>query len=149
MEPAGEDADHPAGWFFVFERRDRIGAAPGTGGRDACGGWAAAQALTHLSAGRYNIEDILARLARPTPDPKASHEPLRFALLNLSLSAGTVDFDDRAVYKILLLHDVSLRVPFLRVEHGVVAFAPGSATLSPKAKARLDKVAKRWPNVPH
>ncbi len=69
--------------------------------------------LTHLGAGKYDIDDILARLARPTPDSKTSDEPLRFALFNLSLLAGAVDFDDRSVNKKHVLRDVRLSVPFL------------------------------------
>ena len=67
--------------------------------------------LTHLGAGKYDIDDILARLAKR--DSGAAHDPLRFALFNLSLSGGALDFDDRSVNKIHQLRDLTLNVPFL------------------------------------
>ena len=69
--------------------------------------------LTHLGAGKYDIDDILLRLARPGADAKSSDEPLRFALFNLSLSGGALDFEDRAVNKTHVLRDLNLSVPFL------------------------------------
>ena len=67
--------------------------------------------LTRLGTGQYDIDDVLARLARR--DPGAAHDPLRFALFNLSLSGGALDFDDRPVQKIHHLRDLTLNVPFL------------------------------------
>lgn len=70
--------------------------------------------LTHLGDGRYDIDDILARLATP---PEASTEapdkPARFALYNLSLSGGSFDFDDRAVGKQQQLRGLRIGVPFI------------------------------------
>ena len=67
--------------------------------------------LTRLGAGKYDIDDVLARLAKR--DPGTAHDPLRFALFNLSLSGGALDFDDRPVHKIHHLRDLTLNVPFL------------------------------------
>jgi hypothetical protein len=46
--------------------------------------------ITHLGGGRYDIDDILQHLAE-----QPASEPLRFALYNVTLNAGTVDFTDR------------------------------------------------------
>jgi uncharacterized protein involved in outer membrane biogenesis len=52
--------------------------------------------LTHQADGKYDIDDILAKLASgPPPDPKA--EPARFAIYNISIKDGAVDFDDQTV----------------------------------------------------
>ncbi|MDW5443216.1 DUF748 domain-containing protein [Polaromonas sp. SM01] len=67
--------------------------------------------LTHLGDGRYDIDDILARL-----QPKADEAPSqaqRFALYNLVLSGGQMDFTDQTVHKTHELRDLSLSVPFL------------------------------------
>ena len=69
--------------------------------------------LTHLGAGKYDVDDILARLAQPGPDRQTKAEPLHFALFNVSLSGGALDFEDRAVNKTHVVRDLSLSVPFL------------------------------------
>ncbi|MGH6627962.1 MAG: DUF748 domain-containing protein, partial [Burkholderiaceae bacterium] len=67
--------------------------------------------LTHLGAGRYDIDDILARLSRPSDSPGS--EPPKFALHNLALSEGSVDFTDQSVSKTHELRDLRLTLPFL------------------------------------
>jgi uncharacterized protein involved in outer membrane biogenesis len=67
--------------------------------------------LTHLGAGRYDIDDLLARFDRPAPTSPS--DPLHFALFNLALSAGVVEFEDRPVQKMHVLNDLALGVPFL------------------------------------
>ncbi len=68
-------------------------------------------ALAHLGGGRYDIDDILARLARPSADPAAS--PPRFALYNLVLAGGSVDYVDQAVSRTHQLRELRVSVPFL------------------------------------
>ena len=46
--------------------------------------------LTHLGGGHYDFDDILQRLAA-----QPASDPLRFALYNLTLNGGAVDFTDR------------------------------------------------------
>lgn len=46
--------------------------------------------VTHLGGGHYDFDDILQRLAA-----QPASEPLRFALYNLTLNGGVVDFTDR------------------------------------------------------
>ncbi len=67
--------------------------------------------LTHLGDGRYDIDDIVARLA-PAPGAPAG-DPLRFALYNLSLRGGSVDYVDKPVGKTHTLRDLVVGVPFL------------------------------------
>jgi hypothetical protein len=68
--------------------------------------------LTHLADGRYDIDDILQKLAAgPPPDPDA--EPARFAIYNISITDGAVDFDDQTVKRKHELRDFVLKVPFL------------------------------------
>jgi Domain of Unknown Function (DUF748) len=68
-------------------------------------------ALTHLGGGRYDIDDIFAKL-KPAPDAPPG-EPMQFALYNLSLSGGRVDFTDQAVGKTHSLSALVVSVPFL------------------------------------
>ena len=68
--------------------------------------------LTHLGDGRYDIDDILARLAA-RPQPAEPGEPARFALYNIDLSGGRIDFDDRAVGRQHEVRDLRLALPFI------------------------------------
>jgi uncharacterized protein involved in outer membrane biogenesis len=68
--------------------------------------------LTHLADGKYDIDDILAKLAAAPPsDPNV--EPARFAIYNISIKNGAVDFDDQTVKRKHELRDFVLNVPFL------------------------------------
>lgn len=63
--------------------------------------------LTHLGGGRYDIDDVLQKLVQP------AGEPARFALYNLALRGGAVDFSDSTVNRTHAVRDLSLTVPFL------------------------------------
>ncbi len=79
---------------------------------DAVSVEAPAVLLTHLADGKYDIDDILQKLASgPPPDPKA--EPARFAIYNIAITDGAVDFDDQTVKRRHELRDFVLKVPFL------------------------------------
>lgn len=72
---------------------------------------APAAQLTHLGDGRYDVDDILERLAQAP----ATDAPLQFALYNLTLNGGSVDFADHTAsglrqHSLRALH---LAVPFL------------------------------------
>jgi hypothetical protein len=67
--------------------------------------------LTHLGGGRYDIDDILARLNKPSAQPAG--EPQKFALYNLAISGGSLDFADKAVNKTHEVRDFALGIPFL------------------------------------
>ncbi|MEO6973057.1 MAG: DUF748 domain-containing protein [Rhodoferax sp.] len=67
--------------------------------------------LTRVSDGHYDIDDILARFNQPSSKPAG--KPLQFALYNLVLSGGSVDFTDKVVGKTQQLRDLALSVPFV------------------------------------
>jgi uncharacterized protein involved in outer membrane biogenesis len=67
--------------------------------------------LTHLGGGRYDIDDILKKLAPPPDQPPS--EPAQFALYNLALNGGSFEFIDNAVGKTHTVRDLRLAVPFL------------------------------------
>lgn len=67
--------------------------------------------LTHLSDGKYDIDDILAKVA-PGPDAPKS-EPPRFAIYNIGISNGSFTFDDQTVQRRHELRNLELSVPFL------------------------------------
>ena len=68
--------------------------------------------LTHLGDGHYDIDDILARLAA-RPQPAEPGEPARFALYNIELQGGRIDFDDRTVGRQHEVRDLQLSLPFI------------------------------------
>ncbi len=67
--------------------------------------------LTHRADGKYDIDDVLAKLASPADAPKS--DPARFAVYNISVTDGSVDFDDQTVGRQHVLRDLVLKVPFL------------------------------------
>ncbi len=67
--------------------------------------------LTHLADGKYDVDDILAKFASQPAAPKG--EPPRFAIYNITVSGGSVDFDDQTVKRKHELRDFTLNVPFL------------------------------------
>ncbi len=68
-------------------------------------------ALTHLADGKYDIDDVLARLSAPSKEPPG--DPPRFAIYNIAVTGGAVDFDDQTVKRKQELRDLVLNVPFL------------------------------------
>jgi uncharacterized protein involved in outer membrane biogenesis len=67
--------------------------------------------VARVADGRYDVDDIAARLAAL---PKSeSKEPARFALYNLSLVRGAIEFDDRPVQRIHRVSDLQVVLPFL------------------------------------
>ncbi|MDB5966565.1 MAG: hypothetical protein JWQ72_3065, partial [Polaromonas sp.] len=70
-----------------------------------------AVSLTHFGGGRYDIDDIMARLQPPAAAPAG--EALRFALYNIVLGGAQVDFRDEAVGRTHELRDLNLSIPFL------------------------------------
>ncbi|MGH8820984.1 MAG: DUF748 domain-containing protein, partial [Rhodoferax sp.] len=67
--------------------------------------------LTRVSDGHYDIDDILARFNKPSSKPAG--KPMHFALYNLVLNGGSVDFADKVVGKTQQLRGLNLSVPFL------------------------------------
>ncbi|MGA0569290.1 DUF748 domain-containing protein [Variovorax sp. VNK109] len=68
--------------------------------------------LRHLGAGRYDIDDVLQKLSGGV-EPEKPADPLRFALYNLAIQGGSLDFQDDSVGKTHALRDFALGVPFL------------------------------------
>lgn len=111
--------------------------------------------LTHLGDGRYDIDDILARLARPDqPDTG----PARLALYNLVLSGGEIDLEDQATGSTHALRNLALQIPFLSTlpsQRSVqvqphLAFTLGDshfdtrAQATPFAEVRQGEVTLHW-----
>lgn len=67
--------------------------------------------VTHLGEGHYDVDDILARLGQPSDKPGGSL--LSFALYNLALSGGSLDFVDQSVGKTHAVRDLQIKLPFL------------------------------------
>ncbi|MFT3814554.1 MAG: DUF748 domain-containing protein [Acidovorax sp.] len=70
--------------------------------------------LAQTSPGHYDIDDILARFASKPQEPAAKDSaPPHFAIYNIALNGGAVDFDDRTVGRVQELRDLTLAVPFV------------------------------------
>jgi uncharacterized protein involved in outer membrane biogenesis len=69
--------------------------------------------VARIADGRYDFDDIVERLAKAPAEPKKSDEPARFALYNLRLQGGTVEFDDQPVKRTHRLQDLQISLPFL------------------------------------
>ena len=67
--------------------------------------------LTHMADGKYDIDDILAKLASAPETPPG--KPARFAIYNIAISGGSIDFDDQTVQRKHELRDLVFQVPFL------------------------------------
>jgi uncharacterized protein involved in outer membrane biogenesis len=109
--------------------------------------------LTHQADGKYDIDDILAKLAAgPPPDPKA--EPARFAIYNISIKDGAVDFDDQTVKRRHELRNFVLNVPFLsnlasqrevKTEPKLAFVLNGSSSIRPPSPRPSRKAARPTP----
>ena len=73
--------------------------------------------LTHRGGGHYDVDDLLARLIRPPPAGAPASSPMRFALYNVQISKGSVDFVDQnplqKTERTHTLRNVALGLPFL------------------------------------
>ncbi len=70
-------------------------------------------ALTHLGDGHYDIDDVLQRLQATPAAPSSG--PARFALYNLVLSDGSIDFTDHigGTERMHTVRKLNLALPFL------------------------------------
>lgn len=68
--------------------------------------------LARVAEGRYDIDDIVARL-KPTEPAPADDGPARFALYNLRIADGQLLFDDRPVQRQHRVEGLQLALPFL------------------------------------
>ena len=67
--------------------------------------------LTHRGDGRYDVDDIIAKVTAPTGKPDTG--PARLALYNLSLTGGSIDFTESSVGKTHQVRELALQVPFV------------------------------------
>lgn len=119
--------------------------------------------ITHLGQGRYDVDDVIAKLAAPkdAPETPPSTEPARLALYNLLLQGGRVDFTDNTVGKTHSVQDLLLSVPFIstltdkkevRVEPRLAFTLEGSrfdssAQSTPFAQTRHADAHIRWDDL--
>ena len=68
--------------------------------------------IARLADGRYDIDDLLVRF-KPDPAAPADAAPARFALYNLRVTGGSVEFDDRPVQRQHRVSALQLSLPFL------------------------------------
>ncbi len=69
--------------------------------------------VAHVAQGQFDFDDVLARIAaRPKSEDKPG-DPQRFALYNIVLKDGAVDFDDQVVGRKQALSALNLSIPFL------------------------------------
>lgn len=68
--------------------------------------------MAHLGEGRYDFDDVLARLTARSPLEEPG-EPARFALYNIELGQGRIEFDDRAVAQRHEVSELRLTLPFI------------------------------------
>ncbi|WP_404299617.1 DUF748 domain-containing protein [Alicycliphilus denitrificans] len=69
--------------------------------------------ITQTAPGHYDFDDVLARFAQRPQSENDQSSPLRFALYNIALHGGAIDFDDRTVEKVHTLRGLKLDIPFL------------------------------------
>jgi len=70
--------------------------------------------LAHTGKGQYDIDDIVQRLRTPSDTPAGP--PARFAIYNVTLSGGSVDFSDQSLSgppRQHTLRELALKLPFL------------------------------------
>lgn len=69
--------------------------------------------IARVGAGRYDIDDVLARLKPgPAADVPGS-KPASFAVYNVQVQGGGVRFDDRPAQRVHVLDKLTLTLPFL------------------------------------
>jgi hypothetical protein len=94
--------------------------------------------LARMAPGRYDVDDVLLQLnaLREQPLAPGDEEPARFAVFNVQLRGGEVNFDDRAVNSRHEVRGLTLGLPFVsnlptdiavRVEPRLAAVVDGSA----------------------
>jgi hypothetical protein len=69
--------------------------------------------VVHLGDGKYDFDDILAKLAAQPKKAEPSSEPPKFAVYNIDLKDWALTFDDRPVGKKHTVSDLVLSLPFL------------------------------------
>ncbi|MCV2370990.1 DUF748 domain-containing protein [Paucibacter oligotrophus] len=92
--------------------------------------------LSRLTPGHYDIDDLLARFAKPSVEPKPDAKPFALALYNISLSEGALVLDDRPSERRHELTQLALELPFLST-----LAADVKVHVQPQIAGRLNGVA--------
>lgn len=66
--------------------------------------------ITQLAPGQTDLDDVVHRLTQPGPE---GAQPLGFALYNIALQGGALDFVDRTVGQTHEVRDIAFSLPFL------------------------------------
>jgi len=66
--------------------------------------------LTHLGDGHYDVDDVLARLLAPAEPPRGMP---RFAIYNVAVTGGAIDFTDQRIGRTHEVRELNLSIPFL------------------------------------
>ena len=66
--------------------------------------------VTQLAPGQTDLDDVVHRLNQPGPE---GAQPQGFALYNIALQGGSVDFEDRTVGQTHEVRDITFSLPFL------------------------------------
>jgi hypothetical protein len=69
--------------------------------------------VAHLGGGKYDFDDMLAKIAALPKKESTSAEPPKFAIYNIQLKDWALQFDDRPVGKKHQISDLQLSLPFL------------------------------------
>ena len=71
--------------------------------------------VSQRAPGEYDFDDLLERFMQPESDAERREKgaPQRFALYNIALHGGSIDFEDRTVGQTHTVRDLELSVPFL------------------------------------
>lgn len=69
--------------------------------------------VAQTEPGRYDFDDVLARFGPKPGQDEPPSSPQGFALYNIVLQGGAIDFDDRTVGKTHTLRQIRLDIPFL------------------------------------
>ncbi|MCA6216653.1 DUF748 domain-containing protein [Ideonella sp. B7] len=89
--------------------------------------------LARTANGHYDVDDLLKRWQSPASQP-ASSEPARFALYNLQVLDGRVDFDDRPLAQKHQLSGLQLDLPFI----STLSQSDETAEVQPRLRFDLD-----------
>ena len=69
--------------------------------------------VTHTAPGEFDFDDVLAQLAQLRKPDEEPSSPQRFALYNIALQGGAIEFNDRTVDRVHQLRRLQLHVPFV------------------------------------
>ncbi len=89
--------------------------------------------LERQSGDRFNITDVIERLSKPAAKSQPDAGPARFAVFNIELQDGSLQFEDRVLAQSHRIDQLRLNVPFISSLPSDVA-----VTVQPLLAARID-----------